>query len=107
MIDDMLVELFGQAAFGRLGKSRRAQLLVRPFFGIVGSFLGVAGAVFIARRDDLGTNVAMRTSMIALFVFLSAFSLFNVALGRRWRWPGCLFVLSFVMIIATRLMFGA
>ena len=107
MIDEMLVELFGQAAFGRLGASRRAQLLVRLCFGIVGSFLGGAGAIYFAQRDDLGSNVAMRASMIALFVFLSAFSLFNVALGRRWRWPGRLFLLSFVMILVTRLVFGA
>jgi hypothetical protein len=32
MIDDLLGELFGEAVFGRLGRSRPAQLLARLFF---------------------------------------------------------------------------
>lgn len=48
----------------------------------------------------------MRLSMVAVFVFLASFSLFNVALGRKWRWPGKLFVLSFVALFGARLFFG-
>lgn len=106
MIDEMLVQLFGEAVFGRLGKSRRAQLLFRLFFGVLGGVLGLVGAVYFAGRQDLGSNVALRASMVAVFVSLAAFSLFNVGLGRQWRWPGRLFALSVVMLFATRLLFG-
>ena len=37
MFDDWLSELFGEAVFGRLGHSRRAQLLARMFFGLLGA----------------------------------------------------------------------
>jgi hypothetical protein len=45
--------------------------------------------------------------MVAMFVFLAAFCLFNIALGRTWRWPGVLFVASFVSTLALRILFGA
>jgi hypothetical protein len=44
--------------------------------------------------------------MIALFTFMASFSLFNVALGRRWRWPARLFLLSLVALFASRVLFG-
>jgi hypothetical protein len=88
MIDDLLGGLFGEAVFGRLSRSRRAELLARLFFGLLGAGLGVAGAVHFARRPDLTGNTPMWLSMIAMFVFLASFSLFNVGLGRTWRWPG-------------------
>ena len=44
MLDNLLGELFGEVVFGRLGKSRRAQLLVRVFFGLLGAALGIVGA---------------------------------------------------------------
>lgn len=106
MIDDLLAHLFGEAVFGRLSRSRRAQLLFRLFFGLLGAGLGIAGTVHFALKTDLTQNTAMRFSMIALFVFLASFSLFNVALGRKWRWPGVLFVISFVSLFATRIIFG-
>ncbi len=58
--------------------------------------LGLAAAVhFTVGRRDL-TNSVMQATVIALFLFLACLSLFNVALGRRWRWPGIGFALSFV-----------
>lgn len=45
--------------------------------------------------------------MVAMFAFLAAFFLFNVALGRTWRWPGVLFAFSFVSLFVTRILFGA
>jgi hypothetical protein len=107
MIDDLLAELFGQAVLGGLGRSRRAQLLCRVFFGLLGAGLGIAGAVHfgVSGGNDI-TNEALHASVIALFVFLAAFFLFNVALGRRWKWPGIGFVLSFVALFATRILFG-
>jgi len=107
MLDDFLGDLFGEAVFGRLSKSRRAQLLARLFFGLVGGVLGVMGAVHFAFKDGLTNNVALRLSMVVLFVCLASFSFFNVGLGCRWRWPGRLFVLSFVSLFVTRILFGA
>lgn len=107
MIDEILVELFGEAAFGRLGRSRRARLLFRVFFGLLGAALGLVGAVHFVRNPAITANGAMHASMVALFVFLASFFLFNVALGRRWRWPGLGFVLSFVALFVTRILFGA
>lgn len=48
----------------------------------------------------------MLASMIAVFGSLAAFFLFNVALHRPWRWPGLGFVLSFVALFVTRVLFG-
>ena len=107
MIDDLLVHLFGEAVFGKLGHSRRAQLLFRVFFGLLGAGLGVAGAVHFARLEGYTSNVALWASIVASFVFLASFSLFNVALGRKWRWPGLGFVASFVAVFASRILFGA
>jgi hypothetical protein len=106
-MDDLLVHLFGEAILGKLTRSRRAQLLFRVFFGLLGAGLGVTGAVHFGFKADLTQNTALRLSMVALFVFLASFSLFNVALGRKWRWPGVLFVISFVSLFATRIIFGA
>lgn len=106
MIDDLLGEIFGEAIFGRLNKSRRAQLLFRLAFGLLGAGLFGAGAVWFLLKTDLTGNLALRFSMVGLFVFLGCFSLFNVALARPWRWPGRLSVLSFVALFATRLLFG-
>jgi hypothetical protein len=106
MLDDLLGELFGEFAIGRGTNSRRAQLLARMFFGMLGAGLGVAGAVHFARRPELTGNAPMWISMIALFGFLSAFSLFNVGLGRAWRWPGVLFLVSVAALFVTRILFG-
>ena len=106
MIDDILAGIFGEAVLGRLSNSRRAQLLLRLGFGILGAGLSVAGAIHFALKDDLTNNTAMRLSMMSLFVFLACFCLFNVAFARKWRWPGWLFVVSFVMLFVTRILFG-
>jgi hypothetical protein len=45
--------------------------------------------------------------MVAVFVFLASFSLFNVALARKWRWPLRLFVVSFAALFVSRIFFGA
>jgi len=63
-------------------------------------------ALYFATRSNLEGNIAMRASMVATFVFLASFSLFNVALGRTWRWPGLLFAASFGMLFVSRIAFG-
>jgi hypothetical protein len=67
VLDDLLGELFGEAVFGRLSRSRRAQLLLRMFFGLLGAGLGIAGAVHFARRPGVTSNTPMWISMIAVF----------------------------------------
>ena len=106
MIGEILAQVIGEAAFGRLGRSQRAQLLARVSFGLLGTFLGIAGTFHFALRVRPVTNFAMHASMVTLFLCLAAFFLFNVALHKRWRWPGVGFVLSFVALFATRILFG-
>jgi hypothetical protein len=106
MIDDILVQIFGEMTLGRLGHSRRAQLLFRLFFGLLGAGLGAFGAVYLAREESAAVNRAMHASMVAVFVFLACFFLFNVALGRKWKWPGLGFVASFVAVFVTRIALG-
>lgn len=106
MLDELLGQILGEAVFGRLGASERAKVRLRVGFGLLGAALGVAGALHFALRDEPVANSALLASMIAVFVFLAAFFLFNVALHRPWRWPGVGFVLSFVALFATRLLFG-
>lgn len=107
MIDEMLGQLFGHVVFGKLNNSRRAQLLFRFFFGLLGATLGIVGVVHFALRAGFTANGALRVSIILVFLFLAAFSLFNIALGRKWRWPAAFFALSFVAVFLTRILFGA
>ena len=106
MLDDLLAELFGRAIARRLPDSERAQLLVRVFFGLLGTGLAITGAVHFAGRTELTANAPMWLSMIGVFVFLACFCLFNVSLGRKWRWPGVLLIASFVALFVTRIAFG-
>jgi hypothetical protein len=106
MIDEMLAEIFGEVAFGRLSKSRRAQLIARVFFGLLGTGLSVAGAVHFMLNDRHGVNAVLRANMVLMFVLLGCFCLFNIALARRWRWPGVLFVVSFIGLFVIRIVFG-
>ena len=105
MLDDLVGQIVGEAAFGRLGRSRRAQLLFRLFFGVLGSCLGIVGAVHFARTAAT-SNTALRASVIAMFLALACFSVCNVGLGRRWKWPSVAFVAAFVSMFVTRLALG-
>ena len=106
MLDDLLVQVFGEAVFRRLPASRRAQLLARMFFGLLGAVLSVIGLVHFVSERDLTTNPALRASLVATMLFFGSFWLFNVAFGRRWRWPALGFVASFVAMFVTRIAFG-
>jgi hypothetical protein len=105
MLDDLIGQLLGEAVSRRLGQSKRTQVLARLFFGLIGTVLGAIGTVHFLRRP-LPSNVAMHASMVMVFVFLSCFSLFNVALFRPWRWPGLALLASLVSIFVTRIAFG-
>lgn len=107
MFDDLIESLIEELPAGSGNASKRAQLLFRLFFGLLGALLGAAGMVkFIVDPPDTG-NTAMWISMLALFFFLACFCLFNVAFLRRWRWPGVMFLISLVMLFVTRIAFGA
>ena len=106
MIGDLLAELIGEAAFGRLGRSQRAQVVFRVVFGLLGFALGVLGAIHFWRRPEPITNAPMYASMLALFVTFACFWLFTVAMKRSWRWPGLGFIVSFVALFVTRIFFG-
>jgi hypothetical protein len=106
MLDDLLVQVFGEAVFGRLPASRRAQLLARMFFGLLGAVLSAIGVVHFLSDRDLTTSPALRVSMVGTMLFFGAFWLFNVAFGRRWRWPALGFAASFVAMFVTRIAFG-
>jgi hypothetical protein len=107
VIDDILAGIFGDVVLGRPTRSRRAQLLARVFFGLLGSGLSVVGAVHVLRQPPVTSNTPLLACMVALFVFLGCFCLFNVALARTWRWPGLLFIASFAGLFVTRIAFGA
>ena len=104
MIDEILGGVFAEAVIGRFGNSRRAQLILRLFFGLLGGALGLTGAVHVV-LEGRGT-VPFRICAAAIMIFLAAFWLFNVALGHKWRWPGVLFVASFVGLFVSRILFG-
>lgn len=105
MLDELVAGVL-EAAFGRFEPSARARLLFRLFFGLLATALGLAGAwLFLSVERDI-PNPALRGSIVAVFLFLAAFALFNVALGRRWRWPGIGFLIAFVAVFATRILLG-
>jgi hypothetical protein len=106
MLDGLIGEVIGRAVFGRLGRSQRAQVIARVFFGLLGGGLGALGAAQFLRQP-VTPNVAFHGSVVLLFIFLSCFCLFNVALGQRWRWPGFGFLGSLVSMFVTRIAFGA
>ena len=106
MLGEILTEIIGEAAFGRLSRSQRAGVVLRIAFGVLGAVLGLAGVVHFVRRPGPITNLPMHASILALFACLACFFLFNVALHRTWRWPGLAFVLSFVALFATRILLG-
>jgi hypothetical protein len=105
MLGEIVAQLIGEAAFGRLGRSQRAQVLFRVFFGLLGAFLGAAGAYhFIVSVEP--ANSVTHACIVALFVFVALFSLLNVACKRPWRWPILGIALSFVSLFVSRILLG-
>ena len=106
MLDDLIGQLVGEAAFGRLNPSARAKLIVRLFFGLLGAGLGAAGAIYMVTNPPATTNTALVVSMVAMFLALGCFFLFNVGMARPWKWPGLAFVASFVAMFFARIALG-
>lgn len=105
MLGDLIGELFGELVFGRLKASRRVQLLTRLFFGLLGAGLSAAGAYHILFQVETG-NAAFRASGVGLFVFFGSVWLFNVALGRQWKWPAVMTGVALVSMFVTRIAGG-
>jgi hypothetical protein len=84
--------------------SNRARRALRLFFGLLGTGLSGAG---IWHTLQYGAALHFRLAAALLFVFLGAFFLFNVALGRGWSWPWKGFVAAFVLLFLVRILFGA
>ena len=106
MMDDLFADLFGDADLDELGKSRRAQRIVRWVVGLLGAGLLGYGTIRFALHAGPADNLAMRTGMAALLASLACCFLFNVALARMWRWPAAFAVLSLVALVVSRLAWG-
>ena len=100
MISELLFELFGEAAFGRLSRSRQAQVVCRVLFGLLGTALALAGAYHFITRVPAPSLRVMHVSIISMFLFIAALSLFNIACKRVWRWPTLGAAASFVVLLA-------
>lgn len=101
MISEILFELFGEAAFGRLSRSRKAQVVCRVFFGLLGMGLSLAAAYHFIARAPAPSLRLMHASIVSLFLFIAAMSLFNIACRRPWRWPTVGAAVSFVVLLAS------
>lgn len=106
MLGEILAHIVGEAVFSRLTESERSRVVARVSFGLLGAVLGIAGALHFALRVRPITNTPVHASMVALFLCLACFFLLNVALHKRWRWPAVGFVLSFIALFVTRILFG-
>jgi len=86
-----------------IGGGKRTQAVVRVFFGLLGTGLGVAGAWHMTGYD---ASLHFRLVAAALFVFMAAFFLLRVTLLRRASWPWKGFVAAFVLLFVVRIVFG-
>jgi hypothetical protein len=106
MLSDFFSSLFEDASIEGRVRARRGRFIARICFGLLGFALCIAGAVHFTFKPGLTGYVALRSSMVAVFVFFACFWLLNVALARSWRWPLKLFALSFVALFASRILLG-
>jgi hypothetical protein len=105
-LDDLLEDVFGDAVIDGLGRSRRAQLLLRMFFGLIGAGLGLAGCVWMLTGGGGDGSTHLRLAMAAVFLFMACFFGANVMLARPWRWPAIGFVASVVALFVSRAVLG-
>ncbi|HLF55846.1 MAG TPA: hypothetical protein VI942_03270 [Thermoanaerobaculia bacterium] len=102
-LDDVLEALFEGVGLRGLPASKRTQGCVRVFFGTVLCGLSLVGAW---KTLDYDASLHFRVAGATLFLALAAFGLLNIVFLRKWRWPGCLFVLAFFGLFAVRILFG-
>ena len=101
MLDDLFSGLFD---IGGGDLTKRKEFIIRLIIGIAGVALSIAGIVHMV---DYNAGLPFRLAGAAIFICLACFCGFNIAMQRKWRWPGRCFVLSFVGIFVVRIIFGA
>jgi hypothetical protein len=97
-LDDLL-DGFGPSPF----KSKRAQAVLRVFFGLLGTALAGAGGWHMLGYE---ASLHFRLAAVALFFFMGAFFLVNVTLLRKASWPWKGFVAAFVLLFVVRIVLG-
>jgi phosphohistidine phosphatase len=103
MLDDLIETLLDDVDLGLKG-SRRAQVIMRIFFGGLGLLLSGLGGWHMLFRVEGGLHLRFGTAL--MFALLAGFCLFNVCLLKKWRWPGRLFLASFALLFVLRIVFG-
>jgi len=102
MIGDIIGDILGEVISGS-DPSKKAQALIRVLFGVLGVALSIAGMVKMFSYD---AGLAFRLAAIFLFAMLTCFCGFNIALFRKWKWPGRFLLLSLPLLFAVRIIFG-
>ena len=97
-------DLFEEIDIGWRG-GRRAKIVLRLLFGLLGLGLGAAGTWHMLMGDVEG-GPHLRTVAASMFAFLALFFALNVALLKPWRWPGLGFCASLVLLFAVRIVLG-
>jgi hypothetical protein len=103
MIGDIIGDIFGDIISGS-DPSKRSQAVIRILFGLLGAVLSAAGVVKTVSYD---AGLAFRLAGMFMFAMLMCFCGFNIVLLRKWKWPGCLLLLSLPLLFAVRIIFGA
>ena len=102
MIGDIIGDIIGEIISSE-EPSKKAQAVIRILFGLAGVALSIAGAVKTVSYD---AGLAFRMAGLFMFGMLTCFCGFNIALFRKWKWPGRLLLLSLLLLFAVRIIFG-
>jgi hypothetical protein len=102
VIDDLFEGLL-DALFSGKSTSKRAEVVMRMLFGLMGVALSVVG-IYHMMGYDAGWH--FRLAAAAMLFFLACFCAFNITLLLKWRWPGKFFILSLIGLFLVRILFG-
>ena len=103
MIGDIIGDIVGEIISGS-DPSKKFQAFTRVLVGLVGVALSIAGMVKMFSYD---AGLAFRLAAVFLFAMLACFCGINIALFKKWKWPGRLLLLSFPLLFVVRIIFGA
>jgi hypothetical protein len=106
MVDDILLSIFGEALFERVGRWRWVALIVRLLAGLLGTGLCLVGAYRLGFESAYSQNLILRGAIVLLFGSFGSLWLFNVCLLHKWRWPLQWCVVSFALMFLARLLLG-